>query len=1038
MRAHTLFAPAFPLLLAAAASAQTDISGPIWDGNGGPLLSGTVYHAVGTLSVPAGQTLTVQPGAIVKFGADLSFDVSGTLAAGGTSGSPVIFTDLRDDAAGGDTNGDGASSGTPGWWRQIKFAAGSDASAMQWAEVRYAGRHSWDSILIQGASPSLDRCTVRDGLASAIGLNNTSISPSITNCDLSNCGGYAVDDVHVDAVPGISDNTASGNSSGDYLRITEGTPTVDLTLTQESCLGGALVVGDQLTVPLGLTLTLEEGVVLKFPNHSAYIDVAGTLVTRGTPAEPVAITALADDDHGGDTDGGGPSSGSPGTFTSLIFRSTAGASDLEHTVVRYSGRGGWSGIIVQGAGIRLFGVTLADCPAYGLDFQSMAAFPIVEHCRFENMAYYPVFRVPLEAVPGFADNQATGNGWGDALHVEPASMSADVTLTAESCLAGAILIGSNEPLTVPAGLTLALEPGVVLKFLPNNNWIDVFGSLVVRGAQDDPVVLTDYADDDYGGDTNGNGPSSGSPGQWKGIYFRPSGGASAMVHTVLRYAGRGSSSTVALEDADVLLQDCTIADGYGDGLDLQGTAARPTVERCESLRNNYYAVDGVTLDAVPGFSWNRASDNNFGDFALVVDASPTTDLVLRRRNGVNGAIVIDDWGVVPAGTRLAFEPGTVVKFKYSSNSGWDVQGSLDVMGTGLDPVVFTCSRDDEHSGDTNGDGPSSGAAGDWRGIRFNAGAEPSDVRHLLVRYAGRSGWASLTLDSPQVAVRSTRVDYTAGTAFLVRELAGDAVNWVVHDSAVGGIRAEGGSFDILHATVHDVQAGQAGILKTGSYGGEVWNSISWGPTPSMNFSGFATGELHYCDGSPSHAGSDGNVYEDPLFADTAGGDLRLSATSPCIDTADHGTGVTVATDIDERSRLLDPELTGTLMPDMGAYEADLWWMDVRGQPISGAWLRCRVTGPAGTSTYLMGFLDGSTLDDPFGVIAAGDLTLTTLGSAAVGQDFRVPVPIDAALVGSWFGVQTRTVPTGDPSVGAITNLYRGLIRLPDDWRAEAR
>ena len=87
--------PILPVLTAAAvvfgtALAQNPIllNGQIWDGNGGPLAAGVVYHVVGGpgscgISVPTGQTLTIQPGAIVKIAG--CFLVSGTLDAIGTA-----------------------------------------------------------------------------------------------------------------------------------------------------------------------------------------------------------------------------------------------------------------------------------------------------------------------------------------------------------------------------------------------------------------------------------------------------------------------------------------------------------------------------------------------------------------------------------------------------------------------------------------------------------------------------------------------------------------------------------------------------------------------------------------------------------------------------------------------------------------------------------------------------------------------------------------------------------------------------------------
>jgi len=54
-------------LLALAAQAQTNISGPLSDSTTGPLTAG-VYHAVAGISVPSGQILTVHPDAYVKAG----------------------------------------------------------------------------------------------------------------------------------------------------------------------------------------------------------------------------------------------------------------------------------------------------------------------------------------------------------------------------------------------------------------------------------------------------------------------------------------------------------------------------------------------------------------------------------------------------------------------------------------------------------------------------------------------------------------------------------------------------------------------------------------------------------------------------------------------------------------------------------------------------------------------------------------------------------------------------------------------------------
>ncbi len=99
-----------------------------------------LYQVTGNVVIPSGVTLTIQPGAIVKFAANTGITVQtwGSLIANGTVAQPIYFTSLNDDSVGGDTNGDGnATSPGAGDWGSI-VVNGATAS-FSYVQMSYGG-----------------------------------------------------------------------------------------------------------------------------------------------------------------------------------------------------------------------------------------------------------------------------------------------------------------------------------------------------------------------------------------------------------------------------------------------------------------------------------------------------------------------------------------------------------------------------------------------------------------------------------------------------------------------------------------------------------------------------------------------------------------------------------------------------------------------------------------------------------------------------------------------------------------------------------
>jgi RHS repeat-associated protein len=136
-----------------------------WQGN-------RVYYIKNDIIIPNNVALTIGEGAIVKFetGKRITVNAGGTLRVNGTANNKVVFTSIKDDTHGGDTNGDGKNSAPSiGDWKSLvikghaelvhsQFLYGGDTTSGSWNQNE-AGVVTW----LSGSTGLMDSCIILDG-----------------------------------------------------------------------------------------------------------------------------------------------------------------------------------------------------------------------------------------------------------------------------------------------------------------------------------------------------------------------------------------------------------------------------------------------------------------------------------------------------------------------------------------------------------------------------------------------------------------------------------------------------------------------------------------------------------------------------------------------------------------------------------------------------------------------------------------------------------------------------------------------------------
>jgi hypothetical protein len=266
-------------------------------------------------------TLTIEAGCIIKFhpvdGPYMMLGGAGTVVAQGTSTEPIIFTSYKDDAHGGDQNGDGtATSPAPKDWGEVN-TNGNNGSSFEYCEFYYGGDVNYNATLVlDGDNITVDHCTFvnNDGSYSSaagdVGVLDASYGGTgtvITNNlfynnqrPLSISTAFSLD----------NSNTFHNPSNASEVNLYNGIFVATINeITQPTSWSEtevAFVIDDNdFWINSGSTLSLANDVVLKFKPSSVLLLANGLSSLVNYNGSGVVFTSYKDDSYKGDTNGDG-------------------------------------------------------------------------------------------------------------------------------------------------------------------------------------------------------------------------------------------------------------------------------------------------------------------------------------------------------------------------------------------------------------------------------------------------------------------------------------------------------------------------------------------------------------------------------------------------------------------------------------------------------------------------------------------------------------------------------------------------------------
>jgi parallel beta-helix repeat protein len=544
------------------------------------------------------------------------------------------------------------------------------------------------------------------------------------------------------------------------------------------------VMNGTITMNSPAVLRIDPGVVVKNQMFSGGFIIHGAMVADGKADSLIVFTSERDDLYGNpaDTNGDG-STTTPAVNNWTYIQFTATSDDVVSvmdycriTYGSYDPGNSWPCLLWYTSAASPVTNCFLSHGSYGIRADGNAA-PLIDMNEIRNCTSAPIV-MSVQASPDITvSNAYAANGY-NALALISETLSQNATIRYRPGVGSPTFAYlPTGTITVASGVTLAIEPQVVLKPTSSFNVFNVNGALNIVGsnATTGRVVFTSRRDDNalYGGDTTPNDASTPQAGDWGSIQF--------------------NDQSV---DAACIVRNCLFQFGAGGGQDqgvLTTVSASPRFVGNEFFQNvtamTFKGTSQPTVDTTAVLNctqlpivWSLVSDPQFpnpGEITLannmytalgILGESVAQDVTTR----VRGLGSIDNMPYVPTttitiafGAEWTIRPGVVIKLgRYVSDpTGITIviDGALIADGKPDSLIVFTSMADDAFGGDTMGDGAAtSPAPSQWQALQFGSVSDDAAtvVDHCRFRYGGLSSWGHLRFTNAGPTISNT---YSTGS-----------------------------------------------------------------------------------------------------------------------------------------------------------------------------------------------------------------------------------------------------------------------------------